>query len=150
MSYYFNTETGVREIDAELYASWVAAGNPKAGYWTPIPDPPSPYAQWDGQQWVDQYDPKQALIDSIVTRTQARLDAFAGTRGYDSCMSACTYATSPTPKFATEGQYCVTQRDATWATLYAILDEVEAGIRPAPTGYADIEPDLPALIWPEA
>lgn len=85
----------------------------------------------------------------IVTATQQRLDAFARTRNYDGILSLCTYATDTNPKFAAEGQYGVTARSATWATLYTILAEVEAGIRPVPSGYADIEPDLPALAWPE-
>ena len=69
MSYYFNPETGVREIDADLYAQWVANGNQKADYWTPIPDPPSPQARWDGQQWVEPppYKPQSC------TMRQARL-----------------------------------------------------------------------------
>lgn len=90
----------------------------------------------------------QALQASIVQATQKRLDDFAKTRNYDGILSACTYATSPTAKFAAEGQYCVVQRDATWATLYAMLAEVEAGTRPMPSGYADIEAELPALVWP--
>ena len=73
---------------------------------------------------------------------------FARTRNYDGILSACTYATSPTPKFQTEGQYCVVARDATWARLYEILGEVEAGTRPVPSGYADIAPELPVLVWP--
>lgn len=91
---------------------------------------------------------KQALQDDIVEQTQGRLDAFARTRQYDGILSACTYATSPTAKFAAEGQYCVAQRDATWAKLYEMLAEVEAGTRPIPSGYQDIEPELPALTWP--
>lgn len=91
---------------------------------------------------------KQALQDGIVAQTQQRLDTFAQTRNYDGILSACTYATSPTAKFAAEGQYCVESRDATWAKLYSILAEVEAGTRPMPTGYADIEAELPTLVWP--
>lgn len=88
------------------------------------------------------------LQQSIVAQTQERLDAFARTRGYDGILSACTYATSTVPKFQAEGQYCVNARDATWAQLYAMLAEVQAGTRPVPSGYEDIEPDLPALVWP--
>lgn len=88
------------------------------------------------------------LRESVVTATQARLDAFAQTRNYDGILSACTYATSVIPKFQTEGQYCVGARDATWAALYQILAAVQAGTRTMPTGYADIEPDLPVLTWP--
>lgn len=90
----------------------------------------------------------KALQDSIVQQTQARLDTFAQTRQYDGILSACTYATSPTPKFAAEGQYCVAQRDATWAKLYEIMAEVQAGTRPVPSSFADIEPELPTLTWP--
>lgn len=88
------------------------------------------------------------LMQSIVNKTQERLDAFARTRGYDGILSACTYATSTFQKFQTEGQYCVGARDATWAALYGVLDEVQAGTRPMPSGYEDIEADLPALEWP--
>lgn len=91
---------------------------------------------------------KAAIKNDIIQQTQARLDTFAQTRNYDNILSACTYATSPTVKFSTEGQYCVTARDATWAKLLGILSEVEAGTRPVPTGYAEIEPELPPLVWP--
>ena len=112
-------------------------------------------AQWVGGSWVtldqrpESPKPSPAEIQkSIVDATQQRLDDFARTRNYDGIMSACTYATSTVPKFAAEGQYCVAARDATWAKLYQILAEVEAGTRPMPSGYADIEPLLPVLEWP--
>lgn len=89
-----------------------------------------------------------ALQAAVTTATQLRLDTFAQTRGYAGILSACTYATSPTPKFAKEGQYCVNQRDATWAKLYEILDQVQSGARPVPNSYADVEPELPILVWP--
>lgn len=92
---------------------------------------------------------KQQIQDQIVAATQTRLDDFARTRNYDSILSASTYATSPTAKFQQEGQYAVQARDATWAALYSILADVLAGTRPMPTGYEEIEPELPALVWPE-
>lgn len=88
------------------------------------------------------------LQESVVRDTQARLDYFARTRSYDGILSACTYATSGVERFATEGRYAVQVRDETWATLYAILAQVQAGERPAPTGFADIEAELPKLQWP--
>jgi hypothetical protein len=91
---------------------------------------------------------QQRIQDQIVQATQQRLDEFAQTKNYDGILSACTYATSPTAIFAAEGQYCVNQRDATWAKLYQILTEVQLGLRPMPTGYADIEAELPVLTWP--
>lgn len=110
--------------------------------------------RWE-QQWsvidaslVEIAQRKTALQAKIVAATQARLDAFASTRGYDGVLSACTYATSAVPKFRAEGQYCVGARDATWAKLYQMLAEVESGTRPMPTGFADVEAELPALVWP--
>lgn len=82
------------------------------------------------------------------TRTiQQRLDDFAKTRNYDSILSACTYATSLMTKSKVEGKTCVNLRDATWAAAYDILAQVEAGTRPMPESIADIEADLPALVW---
>ena len=89
------------------------------------------------------------LYKEIVNSTQKRLDDFANTRGYDGILSACTYATSTIEKFRVEGQYCVEARDATWARLYQILEEVKAGTRQVPAGYNDIEKELPILKWVE-
>lgn len=88
------------------------------------------------------------LQQTIVDATQKHLDTFAKTRNYDSILSACTYATSAIPKFQSEGQYCVNSRDATWSKLYSILAEVQAGTRPMPQNYSEIEPELPQLTWP--
>lgn len=88
------------------------------------------------------------LQDEIVMNTQRRLDDFAKSRGYDNIMSACSYTTSTKPRFAAESQYAVEIRDETWDMLYQILAEVQSGVRPIPSGYADIESDLPLLEWP--
>lgn len=91
---------------------------------------------------------KARLQQQIVSAAQRRLDTFAQTRGYDGILSACTYASSNVEKFCVEGQYCVEVRDSTWAALYQLLSEVEAGARPVPNGFEDIEPELPVLAWP--
>lgn len=96
----------------------------------------------------DSAEKAERIQKEIVDSTQQRLDSFAKTRNYDSILSACTYATSTVLKFQAEGQYCVDARDNTWANLYQIMQEVQQGIRPAPTTYSDIEPYLPALVWP--
>lgn len=134
-----NTVINVAVADAPLADNWIASEVANIGdtyengeFIKPQPPQPSP----------------EEIQASIVSATQQRLDAFARTRNYDGILSACTYATSAVPKFAAEGQYAVQARDATWATLYTILAEVEAGTRPLPSGYADIEQDLPALTWP--
>lgn len=97
---------------------------------------------------TDQASKLSNLVKGITDATQTRLDDFARTRNYDGILSACTYAYSAVPKFAAEGQYCVNTRDNTWATLYTIMGEVEAGTRPMPSGFSDIESDLPVLVWP--
>jgi hypothetical protein len=51
MSYYANGAS-VREIDAQLFGAWVAAGNPKSAGWTLIADPPSARHSWNGSAWV--------------------------------------------------------------------------------------------------
>ena len=86
--------------------------------------------------------------ESVVVATQARLDDFAKTRNYDGILSACTYAGSLIPTFKADGLYCCTARDATWATLYEFMAEVQAGTKPMPTGFASVEPLLPVLSWP--
>jgi hypothetical protein len=99
---------------------------------------------------IDPAKQAETIKNSITQATQDRLDAFARTRNYDGILSACTYATSATAKFADEGQYCVESRDATWAKLYDIYEEVKAGDRPMPSGYDAIKGELPVLEWPDA
>lgn len=136
-----NTVINVAVADAPLANNWIASEVAAIGdtyengeFIKPQPPQPSP----------------EEIQQEIVTATQQRLDDFARTRNYDGILSLCTYATSTVPKFAAEGQYGVTARDATWAKLYEMLAEVEAGARPVPGGYADIEPELPVLAWPSA
>lgn len=89
-----------------------------------------------------------ALYNDIIKYTQRRLDEFAQTRNYDGILSAASYATSLNERFQTEGQYCVDVRDLTWAKLYEILAEIQAGTRQAPNSFSDIESELPVLSWP--
>ena len=91
----------------------------------------------------------KAIAEGIVQQVQLRLDTFARTRNYDGILSACTYATSVNPKFKAECQYCVEARDNTWSVLYQILEEIQAGTRVPPSGYQDIEQELPVLSWPK-
>lgn len=90
----------------------------------------------------------EELKAQVVNKVQERLDDFARTRNYDNILSAATYATSKVAKFAAEGQYAVEARDGTWAALYELMAEVEAGTRTPPTSYEEIEQELPALVWP--
>lgn len=89
----------------------------------------------------------EQIIAAFTAAIQLRLDTFARTRSYDSILSACTYVTSSVPRFAAEAAYCVSARDATWATGYQLLADVQAGNRAMPT-VADVMTELPALEWP--
>lgn len=116
--------------------------------------------QWEQTWALVEYTPQQMvenqaaavakLTAEVVEKTQERLDEFARTRNYDGILSAASYAVSSHPPFASEGRYCADARDATWGTLYTIMAEVQAGTRPMPSGYADIEPALPVLEWPSS
>lgn len=112
--------------DFLAYKSWLAAGN------VPLP------AQQPGAD---------ELITAVQQAVQQRLDDFARTRAYDGILSACTYATSTVEKFASEGQYAVQARDATWATCYQVMAEVQQGLRPMPT-IEQVLAELPVLEWP--
>jgi hypothetical protein len=105
----------------------------------------------------------EELKATLVFNTQKRLDVFAATRGYSGTDSLSKYqnltdaqiASLPTEdlrsqvsKFRTECQYLALMTAATWATLYSIMNEVLTGDRAMPSGYADVEPDLPTLEWP--
>lgn len=89
----------------------------------------------------------EEMQSAIVAEVQQRLDTFAQTKGYDSILSAATYANSAIPQFASEGQQAAALRDATWTRLYEMLAEVQAGTRAVPSGIAEIEAELPALQW---
>jgi len=90
---------------------------------------------------------QQQVIESYTAAIQAELDSTAKSKGYDSILSACTYATSKITKFKAEGQACVNYRDAVWNYSYQVLSDVEAGTRTMPTIEALIA-ELPAIVWP--
>lgn len=90
----------------------------------------------------------KALQEDLTRGTQTRLDTFARSRGYSDILSLCTYATDSNPKFRAEGQCGVDARSSTWAKLYEVLEQVQQGTRPSPANFADIESELPPLMWP--
>lgn len=115
-----------------------------------------PLSDWDiadleARQTAAVAQAAQNLKNAILAATQAMLDDFARTRNYDGIMSACTYVNSTNPIFAAEGAYCVQLRDGTWTTLYQMLGQVQAGIRPMPESFEDIAPELPvySAAWPD-
>jgi len=103
---------------------------------------------------TDMTDEEKNAVDlgiqtDIVNQTQARLDRFAQTRGYDNVDSTSKYNGSKNPRYASDFKTISDACSDTWDALYAYQVEVEAGIKPKPGGYADVELLLPALAWPD-
>lgn len=99
---------------------------------------------------TDSYDPMLTQGQSIVlsdvlpiptfeqrkkeleVAVQNFMDAEARRLGYDSLLSACSYASTPNP-FQTEGTSFLTWRSACWNYCYALLAQVVAGTTVEPT-----------------
>lgn len=82
MSLYYRGEE-IREIDDALYAAWVAAGNPKAADWQPLPAQPAHdknthAVRWDGAQWVVEAIPPPPVPDSVPAHHLRRALRAAG------------------------------------------------------------------------
>lgn len=133
----------VTEVEAPTvdYTQVVSEGAPVnvGGNWT--------------QVWIvrDATDAEEsAALDEIQGKyefeIQAHLDSTARSRGYDSMISACSYASGTHPKFSVEGQDCLAWRSAVWETAFQIMTDVRAGARPLPT-LQEVMAELPPMVW---
>lgn len=82
--------------------------------------------------------------DEYVTAIQTMLDTAAQDMGYDSILSAVTYADNHVPKFASEGGRFKNWRSDVWAAAFSIQEKVVAGDMPPPT-VAELLAMLPTL-----
>lgn len=89
---------------------------------------------------------KAAQIAAYTVAVQAHLDSAAQAKGYDSILSAVTYATSTVPRFREEGNAAMHWRDAVWDSCYRTLTSVENGGRAAPT-VEELIAELPIANW---
>lgn len=88
---------------------------------------------------------QKRAIAVYMAAIQTHLDAGARDRGYDSILSACSYASAPGP-FQSEGVAYAAWRSAVWTHGYAVLDAVQAG-GVAPT-IEELLSGLPVLALP--
>lgn len=89
--------------------------------------------------------PEQVLdiIAKVEEAVQTRLEGLAKSLGYESLLSACSYAASEDPKFQREGKYCVMQRDTHWRRCYELLAHYQGlGVIPA---LDDVMPQMPNM-----
>lgn len=84
------------------------------------------------------------LIRNYQQATQARLDAFAHSRGYDNIASACSYSSSGVAQYRAEAETCISLRDQTWQALYTMLNSDSI-----PGTWDLVVAELPELTWPK-
>lgn len=93
-----------------------------------------------------------AAYKDFDARVEARLDAFAATRRYNSIYTAKAAKDSHIAKYAAEGAYCELMWGETYNKCDQLLAEympdVLAGKRPIPA-WEEIEAQLPPLVWPD-
>ena len=68
----------------------------------------------------------------VSEAVQKMLDDSAVTRGYDSIISECSYASS-TGNFGKEAQITVNWRDAVWTYIFQVQGDIVSGARTEPT-----------------
>jgi len=75
---------------------------------------------------------------------QTTLDALAKSWGYDSLLSAASYAASSVTQYAADAKALIAWRDAFWQAAFALEAAVKAGTKPMPATAADFVALMPA------
>jgi len=87
-----------------------------------------------GSDWVAYAAP--LTVASCEAALQAELDAGAQAWGYDSVISAASYASSSNPQFKAEALAQIERRDATWAWAAQELAAFQGGTQTMPSSTA--------------
>lgn len=98
----------------------------------------------DGE-WVPRAPSIEEQAGANTAAIQAELERQAQAKGYDSILSACSYAAQPEgAPFQAEGAAFLAWRSAAWQHAYDVLQQVQAGTAPMPTP-AEAVAAMPAL-----
>lgn len=81
----------------------------------------------------------------IVSAVNYRLDSIAQEYGYDSIISACSYANSTVEAFSREAKAFIKLRDDTWLVVNEIISRLNSG-EISDIDYSEIESTLPSLV----
>ena len=100
------------------------------------------------QVWTKISIPADQVMSNCIAAIQHHLDTVVMQRGYDSILSATSYAPSTHPVFQAEALACIAWRDSVWLAGQAYLAEVQAGTKPIPTE-SELLAILPRMVWPE-
>lgn len=99
------------------------------------------------QTWIVTSQSKDRIINQMAKHLEDKMTAFVSEKGYDSMLSACSYATSTNPAYAAEGARCVAIRDEQWAFLYSVFDRIDAGEIEMPEDHEAFLSLFPAMTW---
>lgn len=84
---------------------------------------------------------------NLLQAVDRYLNSTVQAKGYDSILSACSYAFDTTDEiFAEEGKKCLAWRSSVYRKCYDILADVEQGKRNIPTE-EELLAELPKLEW---
>jgi hypothetical protein len=82
-------------------------------------------------------------IQEYEIAVQKHLDEYAQSKGYDSILSACSYAAEAN-QFQVESKQFITWRSEVWAYCYQVLQNVQGNQRSAPS-IKDLIAELPVF-----
>lgn len=86
---------------------------------------------------------REQKLAKLLPAVELALNAFVRTRGYDSIISCCSYATSSNEWYKVEGVYACDLRDRTWEeanSKYAELEEDDTKEVPSPEEFIKLLP----------
>ena len=88
------------------------------------------------------------LMETVTAAIDAHVEETARSRNYNSAAALAGYVASTVEPWAAEAQAFVAWRDGVWQTAFAMLAEVQAGERAAPSP-AEAVAEIPDITWPE-